>query len=71
MNRPGWVFSRSQLHKSAYETSFDDLGRAIDSHILNLRRKIEPAGSERCIIPVHGIGYKFVAGADTLPSPSL
>jgi DNA-binding response OmpR family regulator len=36
--------------------SFESYERAIDSHIRNLRRKLEPGDY---IITVHGIGYKF------------
>jgi two-component system alkaline phosphatase synthesis response regulator PhoP len=59
-SQPGRIFSRSQLLQAARGVSFESYERAIDSHIRNLRRKIEPAEDEpRAIITVHGVGYKF------------
>ena len=58
---PGRIFSRAQLLTAARGVAFESYERAIDSHIRNLRRKIEPAESEpHYIITVHGVGYKFV-----------
>jgi DNA-binding response OmpR family regulator len=58
---PGRIFSRAQLLTSVRGVAFDSYERAIDSHIRNLRHKIEPVeGSPRFIITVHGVGYKFV-----------
>ena len=38
-------------------TSYD---RAIDAHVKNLRRKIEPEpGRPRYVLTVHGVGYRF------------
>jgi DNA-binding response OmpR family regulator len=40
--------------------AFESYERAIDSHIRNLRRKIEPPEDEpQYILTVHGVGYKF------------
>jgi two-component system, OmpR family, alkaline phosphatase synthesis response regulator PhoP len=59
-SQPGRVFSRGQLLTVARGVSFESYERAIDSHIRNLRRKIEPLeGEPKYIITVHGIGYKF------------
>lgn len=58
---PGRIFSRAQLLTSIRGVAFDSYERAIDSHIRNLRHKIEPVeGSPHFIITVHGVGYKFV-----------
>ncbi len=58
--QPGRVFSRSQLLSAARGVAFESYERAIDSHIRNLRRKIEPPEDEpQYILTVHGIGYKF------------
>jgi two-component system alkaline phosphatase synthesis response regulator PhoP len=58
---PGRIFSRAQLLTSVRGVAFDSYERAIDSHIRNLRHKIEPVeGSPRYIVTVHGVGYKFV-----------
>ncbi len=57
---PGRIFSRAQLLTAARGVAFESYERAIDSHIRNLRRKIEPPeGEPRFIITVHGVGYKF------------
>jgi two-component system alkaline phosphatase synthesis response regulator PhoP len=57
-SRPGQTLSRSQLlddlHGSA--TSFD---RSVDSHIKNLRKKLERASGTQMIETVYGIGYRF------------
>jgi DNA-binding response OmpR family regulator len=58
--QPGRVFSRAQLLTVARGVAFESYERAIDSHIRNLRRKLEPAeGEPRYILTVHGVGYKF------------
>jgi DNA-binding response OmpR family regulator len=56
MSQPGRIFSRAQLLTASHGITFESLERAIDSHIRNLRRKLEPAD---LIITVHGVGYKF------------
>jgi len=62
MSQPGRIFSRSQLLNAAHGVAFESYERAIDSHIRNLRRKIEADdGEPRYIITVHGLGYKFAA----------
>ncbi len=56
MSQPGRIFSRNQLLNAAHGVAFESYERAIDSHIRNLRRKLEPA---ELIVTVHGVGYKF------------
>jgi two-component system alkaline phosphatase synthesis response regulator PhoP len=56
MSQPGRIFSRAQLLTATHGITFESLERAIDSHIRNLRRKLEPA---ELIVTVHGVGYKF------------
>ena len=58
MSQPGRIFSRAQLLTATHGITFESLERAIDSHIRNLRRKLEPA---ELIVTVHGVGYKFHA----------
>jgi two-component system alkaline phosphatase synthesis response regulator PhoP len=58
-SQPGRVFSRAQLLTVARGVAFESYERAIDSHIRNLRRKIEPGDEPRYILTVHGVGYKF------------
>ena len=60
-SQPGRIFSRSQLLTAVRGVTFESYERAINSHIRNLRRKIEPEeGGPTYIITVHGAGYKFV-----------
>jgi len=60
VSQPCRIFSRSQLLVAVRGVSFESYERAIDSHIRNLRRKIEPDdGEPKYIITVHGVGYKF------------
>jgi DNA-binding response OmpR family regulator len=60
-SQPGRIFSRSQLLTAVRGVTFESYERAIDSHIRNLRRKIEPEeAGPTYIITVHGAGYKFV-----------
>jgi two-component system response regulator BaeR len=60
--RPGQVFSRAQLLDAARENSanLDVADRAIDSHVKNLRRKLDTAlpGVE-AIHAIYGLGYRF------------
>jgi two-component system, OmpR family, response regulator BaeR len=59
---PGRVFSRAQLLDTAHDDLRDVSDRAIDSHIKNLRRKIQAVepGCD-CIASVYGVGYRFDA----------
>jgi DNA-binding response OmpR family regulator len=58
MSQPGRIFSRSQLLKAVHGVAFDSYERAIDSHIRNLRHKLDP---DDLIVTVYGVGYKFEA----------
>jgi DNA-binding response OmpR family regulator len=58
--RPGIVYSRLQLMKAAMEDDFINYERTIDSHISNLRKKIEDDPSDPSYIQtVYGFGYRF------------
>jgi DNA-binding response OmpR family regulator len=58
--RPGRIFTRAQLLDTLHGISFETYERAIDSHVKNLRRKIEPdPRSPRYILTVYGVGYRF------------
>jgi len=57
---PGRVFSRLQLLDVALGESYSGYERSIDTHISNLRKKIEDDPSNpRFIVTVFGLGYKF------------
>ena len=55
---PGRVWTRSQLLDAVHGFSLETYERAIDGHIRNLRRKLEPDdASPRYVRTVHGVGY--------------
>ena len=57
--RPGQTRTREQLLEDMHgiASSFD---RSVDSHIKNLRKKLETASGENMIETVYGIGYRFI-----------
>ncbi len=58
--QPGRIFSRAQLLDAVRGMAFESYERAIDAHIKNLRKKIEPDPREpRYLLTVYGVGYKF------------
>ena len=60
IREPGRVFTRSQLQDALHGVSIESYDRAIDTHVKNLRRKIEPEpGRPRYVLTVHGVGYRF------------
>jgi len=57
---PGQPLSREQLLEKLHGVVFDGVDRSVDSHIKNLRRKIEPDPADPIYIQtVYGFGYKF------------
>jgi DNA-binding response OmpR family regulator len=57
---PGRTFTRDELIELALGTDFDGFERTVDSHVKNLRGKIEDDTSNpRYILTVRGVGYKF------------
>jgi len=57
---PGRAFSRMELLDAAQGEAYEGYERTIDTHVKNLRNKIEPdPKSPRYIITVYGVGYKF------------
>jgi DNA-binding response OmpR family regulator len=58
--QPGRVFTRAQLLDAIRGVEVDSFKRAIDAHVKNLRRKLEPEPrSPRYVLTVHGVGYKL------------
>jgi DNA-binding response OmpR family regulator len=54
------VFTRGQLLDLLHGIAFESYERAIDSHIKNIRKKIEPDPAHpRYIQTVYGLGYRF------------
>ena len=55
---PGRVWTRSQLLDAVHGFSLETYERAIDGHVRNLRRKLEPdETAPRYVRTVHGVGY--------------
>ena len=64
---PGKVFSREQLLNHLYDDYRVVTDRTIDSHIKNLRRKLESLDAEQSFIrAVYGVGYRWEAAAGRL-----
>lgn len=58
--KPGRVYSRLQLMNSVMGEAFVNYERSIDTHVSNLRRKVEQDPSHpEYIHTVYGIGYRF------------
>jgi len=57
---PGQVFTRLQLLREVQGYTYDSFARTIDTHVKNLRRKIEADPKiPTHILTVHGVGYRF------------
>ena len=57
---PGRVFTRGQLLDIMRGVSFESYERAVDAHIKNLRKKLEPDPRRPVyVLTVYGVGYKF------------
>lgn len=57
-SRAGQIFTREQLLEDLHGTA-SSLDRSVDSHIKNLRKKLEAASGESLIETVYGVGYRF------------
>ena len=58
--QPGRVFTRSQLLDAIHGVAFESYERAIDAHVKNIRRKLEPEPrAPRYVLTVYGVGYRL------------
>ena len=58
--QPGRVFTRAQLLDAIHGVAVDSYERAVDAHIKNIRRKIEPdPHAPRYLTTVFGVGYRI------------
>jgi DNA-binding response OmpR family regulator len=58
--QPGRIFTRSQLLDAVHGVAFESYERAIDTHVKNIRRKLEPEPRQpRYVETVYGVGYRF------------
>jgi DNA-binding response OmpR family regulator len=63
--QPGRVFTRAQLLDAMRGVAFESYERAIDAHVKNIRRKIEPnPHAPRYVLTVFGMGYRFAEPAE-------
>jgi DNA-binding response OmpR family regulator len=57
---PGRVFTRGQLLDAIHGVAIESYERAIDAHVKNLRKKLEPVPARpQYVLTVHGVGYRF------------
>jgi two-component system alkaline phosphatase synthesis response regulator PhoP len=60
LQRPGVVFRRSELMEKGLGMDYEGIERTLDSHIRNLRHKIEPdPRNPKYIETVYGVGYRL------------
>ena len=58
--QPGRVFTRGQLLDAIRGLEAESFDRAVDVHVKNLRRKLEPdPRNPQYVLTVYGVGYKF------------
>jgi two-component system alkaline phosphatase synthesis response regulator PhoP len=58
---PGYAFTRNELIEQGLGYTYDGMDRTLDSHIKNLRKKIEPDPAKPTYIEtVYGVGYRLV-----------
>jgi len=61
MENPGHTYTREELLEKTLGYSYEGASRTLDTHIRNLRQKIEPDPHQPVYVQtVHGIGYRFV-----------
>jgi DNA-binding response OmpR family regulator len=54
------VYTRGQLLDAIRGVSFESYERAIDAHVKNLRKKLEPDPRHPIYVQtVYGVGYRF------------
>jgi len=64
MANPGHTFTRDELLEKSMGYAYEGMGRTLDTHISNLRKKIEPDPSAPSYIQtVYGIGYRMAKEA--------
>ena len=56
----GQIFSRERLVEAAFGIDYDGYDRTVDTHIKNIRHKIEDNPRDpKYVLTVYGVGYKF------------
>jgi two-component system alkaline phosphatase synthesis response regulator PhoP len=60
MHNPGFVITRDELAEKALGYGSEGIGRTLDSHIKNIRKKVDLPDAEQSFIQtIHGIGYRL------------
>ena len=60
LSRAGYVLTRSELISKGLGVDYEGLERTLDSHMRNLRHKIEPDSTQPTYIhTVYGVGYRL------------
>jgi DNA-binding response OmpR family regulator len=60
MKYPGRTFNREELITIVFGEDFRGYDRAVDTHVKNLRQKIEDDSKAPVyVLTVHGLGYAF------------
>ena len=60
----GRTFTRDELLARVFGPDYDGTDRTIDTHVTNLRRKLDPVNPQRFIVTVHGLGYRWAGRGD-------
>ena len=64
MANPGHTFTRDELLEKSMGYAYEGMGRTLDTHMSNLRKKIEPDPSAPTYIQtVYGVGYRMMKEA--------
>jgi two-component system alkaline phosphatase synthesis response regulator PhoP len=64
MEQPGYVLTRDELMRRGLGLNFEGVERTLDSHIRNLRQKLEPDPAAPIYIQtVYGVGYRLAESA--------
>jgi DNA-binding response OmpR family regulator len=65
MENPGYTLTRDELLEKAVGYAYEGMGRALDTHIRNLRRKIEPDPDNPTYLQtIYGIGYRLAGDVE-------
>tara|TARA_Y100000590_G_scaffold13586_1_gene16394 strand:- start:1683 stop:2372 length:690 start_codon:yes stop_codon:yes gene_type:complete len=60
MSKPDVTFTRDQIIEHVFDFEFDGYDRNVDTHVANLRKKIQSTGNKnRYLHTIYGTGYRF------------
>jgi DNA-binding response OmpR family regulator len=55
----GRTLTRDELLSRVFGPDYEGSDRTIDTHVTNLRRKLDSANPQRFVVTVHGLGYRW------------